>query len=245
MPRAETLNNATLNIGNKAPITSIIMICRLAVLTLGPNLTIDQAGTNAELTAPSTAAAAGSSMRDDQCRLDRRHIHHQVSELHQPGDDHVSNGDTLSLASSSWSNSGTIAVTGGTLGLQGNGLTLAQLGTVTHTGGVVNLQTTLNDTGATLNVGTSTALGTLTLTTSGTIENGTIVDQGSGIAFSGGTLSGVTYDGTMSLSTTSSYVYLTNGLTLPASPAPAPVRSTSPARVQTSMPRWGDSTTPP
>ena len=126
----------------------------------------------------------------------------------------MSNGDTLSLASSSWSNSGTIAVTGGTLGLQGNGLTLAQLGTVTHTGGVVNLQTTLNDTGATLNVGTGTALGTLTLTTSGTIENGTIVDQGSGIAFSGGTLSGVTYDGTMSLSTTSSYVYLTNGLTL-------------------------------
>ena len=75
---------------------------------------------------------------------------------------------------------------------------------MTHTGGVVNLQTTLNDTGATLNVGTGTALGTLTLTTSGTIENGTIVDQGSGIAFSGGTLSGVTYDGTMSLSTTSS-----------------------------------------
>ena len=65
-----------------------------------------------------------------------------------------------------------------------------------------------------MNVGTGTALGTLTLTTSGTIENGTIVDQGSGIAFSGGTLSGVTYDGTMSLSTTSSYVYLTNGLTL-------------------------------
>ena len=95
----------------------------------------------------------------------------------------------------------------------GNGLTLAQLGTVTHTGGVVNL-TTLNDTGATLNVGTGTALGTLTLTTSGTIENGTIVDQGSGMAFSGGTLSGVTYDGTMNLSTTSSYVYVTNGLTM-------------------------------
>ena len=85
---------------------------------------------------------------------------------------------------------------------------------MTHSGGVVNLQTTLNDTGATLNVGTGTALGTLTLTTSGTIQNGTIVDQGSGIAFSGGTLSGVTYDGTMNLSTTSSYVYVTNGLTL-------------------------------
>ena len=85
---------------------------------------------------------------------------------------------------------------------------------MTHSGGVVNLQTTLNDTGATLNVGTGTALGTLTLATSGTIQNGTIVDQGSGIAFAGGTLSGVTYDGTLNLSSTSSYVYITNGLTL-------------------------------
>src|SRR5947208_9026737 len=36
----------------------------------------------------------------------------------------------------------------------------------------------------------------------------------SGIAFAGGTLSGVTYDGTMDLSTANSSVYLTNGLTL-------------------------------
>ena len=108
-------------------------------------------------------------------------------------------------------------MTGGTLDLQGNGLTLAQLGTVTHSGGVVNLQTTLNDTGTTLSVGTGTGLGTLTLATSGTIQNGTIVDQGSGIAFAGGTLSGVSYDGTLNLSSTSSYVYITNGLTLAGS----------------------------
>src|SRR5206468_9709932 len=118
------------------------------------------------------------------------------------------------LGSSIWSNSGKMAVTGGTLVLQGNGLTLAQLGTVTHSGGVVNLQTTLNDTGATLNVGTGTGLGTLTLASSGTIQNGTIVDHGSGIAFAGGTLAGVTYDGTMNLSTANSYAYITNGLTL-------------------------------
>jgi hypothetical protein len=54
----------------------------------------------------------------------------------------------------------------------------------------------------------------LTLASIGTIENGTIVDAGSGIAFAGGTLSGVTYDGTMNLSTANAYVYLTNGLTL-------------------------------
>ena len=107
-----------------------------------------------------------------------------------------------------------MAVTGGTLDLQGGGVTLAQLGTVTNTGGVVNLQTTLNNAGTTLNVGQGTALGTLTLATNGTIQNGTIVDHGSGIAFAGGTLSGVTYDGTMDMSATGSSVYVTNGLTL-------------------------------
>ena len=93
----------------------------------------------------------------------------------------VSNGDTLTISSTSWSNTGTMAVTGGgTLDLQGGGVTLAQLGTVTNTGGVVNLQTTLNNAGTTLNVGSGTAMGTLTLAINGTIANGTIVDHGSG-----------------------------------------------------------------
>ena len=64
-----------------------------------------------------------------------------------------------------------------------------------------------------MNVGTGTALGTLTLVSGGTIENGIIADAGSGLAFTGGTLSGVTYDGTMNLSSSDAYVYVTNGLT--------------------------------
>ena len=52
------------------------------------------------------------------------------------------------------------------------------------------------------------------LNLSGTLSGGTIVSGGGTIVWSGGTLSGVTYDGTMNLSTTSSYVYITNGLTL-------------------------------
>ena len=36
---------------------------------------------------------------------------------------------------------------------------------------------------ATLHVGTGTALATLTLVSGGTIENGTIADAGSGLAF--------------------------------------------------------------
>ena len=125
----------------------------------------------------------------------------------------VSNGDTVNINSTSWSNSGLIDVSGGTLNL-GSSFTLAQLGTLNHTGGIVNVTGTLNDAGATLNVGTSTALGTLTLVSGGTIENGTIADAGSGLAFTGGTLSGVTYDATMNLSASSSYVYVTNGLTM-------------------------------
>ena len=67
---------------------------------------------------------------------------------------------------------------------------------------------------ATLHVGTGTTLATLTLVSSGTIENGTIADPGSGLAFAGGTLSGVTYDGTMNLSSSSSSVVIANGLTM-------------------------------
>src|SRR5271167_4013959 len=216
----QTLTNATLNIGNANNYTYLYNYdpAGIAVLTLGASLTIDQVGTYAVLDTSYEGRTASGIVNAGTINagLSGGSFNIQGSgSFTNQGAITVSNGDTLSLASSSWSNSGTIAVTGGTLGLQGNGLTLAQLGTVTHTGGVVNLQTTLNDTGTTpLNVGQGMPLGTLTLASSGTIENGTIVDQGSGIAFAGGTLSGVTYDGPMNLSTTSAYVYVTNGLTL-------------------------------
>src|SRR5207344_2413862 len=66
----------------------------------------------------------------------------------------------------------------------------------------------------TLTVGAGSALTKLTLTSSGTIKNGTVVDTGSGLVATGGTLSGVTYDGTLNLSPNSSSVYVTNGLTM-------------------------------
>ena len=125
----------------------------------------------------------------------------------------VSSGDTVNISSTSWSNTGSIDVSGGTLNL-GSTFTLAQLGTLNHTGGIVNVTGMLNAAGATLNVGTSTALGTLTLVSGGTIENGTIADPGSGLACTDGTLSGVTYDGTMNLSSSSSSVIVANGLTM-------------------------------
>ena len=53
----------------------------------------------------------------------------------------------------------------------------------------------------------------MVLASGGTIVGGTIVDQGSGMEFQGGTLSGVTYDGTLDLSPNNSTVYIANGLT--------------------------------
>ena len=214
----QTINNATLNIGNNSSYDYLYNYdpYGIAVLTLGAGLTINQVGTYAILNTSEYSRTASGIVNAGiiNAGLSGGNFTIQGSgSFTNQGTINVSNG-TLSLTSSSWSNSGTIAVTGGTLDLQGNGLTLAQLGTVTQSAGVINLQTTLNDTGATLKVGTGTTLGTLTLASSGTIQNGTIVDQGSGIAFSGGTLSGVSYDGTLNLSSTSSYVYITNGLTL-------------------------------
>ena len=212
---SETLNNATINIGNNS--TDYIYnydYSAAAVLTLGPSLVIDQTGNNVQLTGYEDRSGSGI-VNEGMINADFSGGTFTIGDVSftNAGTINVSNGDTVDINSTSWSNSGSIDVSGGTLNL-GSSFTLAQLGTLNHTGGIVNVTGTLNDAGATLNVGTSTALGTLTLVSGGTIENGTIADPGSGLAFTGGTLSGVTYDGTMNLSASSSYVYVTNGLTM-------------------------------
>ena len=185
-----------------------------AVLTFGPTLTIDQTGFYANLSGYDDRSGSGI-VNEGTINADFNGGTFTIGDVSftNAGTISVSNGDTVDISSTSWSNTGSIDVSGGTLNL-GSTFTFAQLGTLDHTGGIVNVTGTLNDAGATLNVGTGTALGTLTLVSSGTIENGTIADPGSGLAFTGGTLSGVTYDGTMNLSATSSYVYVTNGLTM-------------------------------
>ena len=80
-------------------------------------------------------------------------------------------------------------------------------------GDTVTIDGTLTNSGSTLTVGLGSALGTVVLPSGGTIVGGTIVDQGSGVEFQSGTLSGVTYDGTMDLSPNNSTVYIANGLT--------------------------------
>ena len=211
----ETLNNATLNIGNNS--TDYIYnddYNAAAVLTFGPTLTIDQTGSNANLSGYEDRSGSGI-VNEGTINADFNGGTFTIGDVSftNAGTINVSNGDTVDINSTSWSNTGSIDVSGGTLNL-GSTFTFAQLGTLNHTGGVVNVTGTLNDADATLNVGTGTALGTLTLVSSGTIETGTIADSGSGLAFAGGTLSGVTYDGTMDLSPNSSSVTVTNGLTM-------------------------------
>ncbi|MDA9391227.1 hypothetical protein WN73_11105, partial [Bradyrhizobium sp. CCBAU 45394] len=56
-------------------------------------------------------------------------------------------------------------------------------------------------------------LSKLTLTSSGTIKNGTVVDTGSGLVAANGTLDGVTYQGALDMSAASSVLYLKDGFT--------------------------------
>src|SRR5438094_4088706 len=104
---------------------------------------------------------------------------------------------SLTVASTTWFYTLSLHDALPILVLQGNGLTLAQLGTVTHSGGVVSLQTTLNDTGATLNVGTGTDRKSTRLNSSHRTTTYAVFCLKKKIAFAGGTLSGVSYDGTM------------------------------------------------
>jgi hypothetical protein len=135
----------------------------------------------------------------------------------------VDSASTISIGSSgtatAWSNTGTItANTDATLNMWGTFATASLIGgagngTVIDDGATVNLDGTLTNTGATLAVGSGGTFGTLTLASTGEIIGGTIMDAGSGMAFKGGTLNGVTYEGTMNLTPASSSVYIVGALT--------------------------------
>jgi T5SS/PEP-CTERM-associated repeat protein len=74
---------------------------------------------------------------------------------------------------------------------------------------------TLIDEGTlTLTGGLTVAAGTFDLASSGSVVGGTLQATGGSFAWGGGTLSGVTYDGTMNLSAIDSELFITNGLTM-------------------------------
>jgi hypothetical protein len=200
----QTIDNATINIGatSGGAFISVYDDTQAGVtLTLGGHVTINQTAQYAGLR--DGAGAAGDAIVNDgviNASYDGGDFETGVRLFTNAGTIDVTNGATLTLGQNrySWSNTGTIAVTNATVDLD-YGFTLAALGNLVNNDGTVNINGTLNNAGSTLNVGTGTTLGALTLTRFGVISGGTLVDNGSGIVFNGGTMAGVTFDGTLDL----------------------------------------------
>jgi hypothetical protein len=228
----QTLNNATINLGSTSGYS---YLCEYdstgagTVLTLGSKVTIDesgkaivgdsayagdgivnqgnikQSGTNSYLefygnafinSGAITAASSGGALTIDDITFTNS------------GTLAVSKGDAVSIESLNFSNTGSITLaSGGSLYLDTT-FTLAELGTVTNSGGTVYIQGTLNDAGGALNG--SGGFGQATLD-GGSIQGGTVTSSGLAFSNSGGTLSGVTYDGTLDLSGSHATVDLADG----------------------------------
>ena len=232
----QTLDNVTIDIS--AGFTTSIIRTDDSTLTLGSNLTVNAAGTGSgveftDLPSHTNAARGGSivnagTINAGSLNSNAPIIFDSASFINQ-GTITVSNNALVEIVPHfSWSNSGTINVQGGTLVIGAldpavtgtDRITLAQLGTISHTGGTVEFQGALDNTGTTLNVGTGSALGTLRLQFGGSpfsasIFNGTIHDAGSGLVFQGAILDGVTYQGTVDLSAAgSNSLFVKDGITL-------------------------------
>ena len=115
---------------------------------------------------------------------------------------------------------GTLAMTDGTLNISPDAdggvlavgaLTLSGGALTINTGGLLILDGTLSQTG-----------GTLTLNDGGAISGGTIDSTAGTLAFDGGTLSGVTFDGPLNLTAPLASVQLANGTTVVGSSGSGP-----------------------
>ena len=215
-----TLDNATINIGNSTAYDFLRLTHYGAgsggVTTLGSHLSIVQTGAHARIDAnyryagdallnrgTITAGLSGASL-----------LIYGTDSFTNAGTLIASNGGTLEIdPSGSWSSTGTISETNGTLDLGGT-FSGATLSTVKRSGGYVSIISgaTVTNTGNTVNLGSGTSLGQVAL--DGTIVGGTIHDGGGGILGSGGTLSGVVYQGTLDLSGASERLHISNGITL-------------------------------
>jgi hypothetical protein len=119
-----------------------------------------------------------------------------------------------------WTNHGSITLASGASLYLGGSISAAGLGSFSNSGGTVYLEGTFNNSGHTLNG--SSPLGPLVLDP-GTISGGTVTSAG--VAFttaSGGTLSGVTFDGPLNLTGYDWSVDLANGTTVIGSSGTGP-----------------------
>ena len=187
-----------------------------STLTLGPNLSITQSGAIAAI-GQSTGGQGTGGLGD--LIVSQGAINAGVAGgtltlggvgFTNQGTITVGQGDTLAVTAGTFSNTGVVSVAG-VLSLAGS-LSLAQLGHVTLSGGVVSVGGTLNLAGGSLSIGQGSAFGRVQLT--GTIAGGLILDAGGGLGSSGGTLSGVTYDGVLDLSRPFAQLSVARGLTV-------------------------------
>ena len=118
----------------------------------------------------------------------------------------VLNVATASIASGQLKANGAFSHSGGTINVN-NGGAFTLGGTLSQSAGTLNINSGGEISGGVL----SETGGTITLNADATIANETIKTTGGTFNWNGGTLSGVTYDGTLNLGNAS--VYITNGFT--------------------------------
>ncbi|WP_158932493.1 choice-of-anchor D domain-containing protein [Acidisphaera sp. S103] len=212
-----TLNNATIDIGNnESGVYSILEIQDTsgtgAVLTLGKTLALVQVGSAILATYNNDPGDGIVNQGTISAGVEGGNFAIQGESFTNQGSIAVSDGDTLTIGSTTWTNTGSISETDSTLNLGGL-FAAAALNKVSASGGAINIIGTLINTGATLDVGPGSPLGTVTVS-GGTIVGGVIHDAGSGLVSNNGTLEGVTYEGALGLTAQSAYWTIVNGITL-------------------------------
>jgi fibronectin-binding autotransporter adhesin len=140
------------------------------------------------------------------------------STLANAGTLQLTSGGKLYL-SSTLTNTGTIIGTGGTVYITGSGTT-TEIQQLLASGAAVSVTSYVDNSGGTITVGTGAGAGTLTLGYGGVIHGGVVQGTSAGLIISGGTLDGITYDGTLAVTggyQSSPSVTIAEGITLAGS----------------------------
>ncbi len=184
-----------------------------STLTLGPGLSVTQAGALADIGAANDYPGDGIvSYGTLNAGFAGGTLALGGSNFVNRGKILVSNGDTLQLSAGTFSNTGTISVSNASLVIA-DSLALSALGSLVLSNAAIAVTGNLNDGGGTLSIGAGSPIGRLSLT--GTITGGVIADSGFGLNAAGGaTLNGVAYQGVLDLSHPFQQLAIVNGITV-------------------------------
>ncbi len=201
---AETLNNCIVDLGATGLGGASIDVGQAGsgggapTLTLGTSVTISIV--NADASLGGSADEQGSVISSFATITDDSALNTLSllgSDFVNDGRISVGNNATLAIGASSFSNSGSIQVNGANLSILSS-LSLSALGSTSIENSHISIYGQLNEGGGTITIGTGSQWGTVSL--SGTIQDGTVCDDGGGLqATNGATLNDVTYCGTLAL----------------------------------------------